>query len=67
MNKETMEFYGFNGDPEHDAKRRTKIINEVGADNFDIDYPMDYDEKIPYPDPEYRDYVNQEVANINSK
>lgn len=67
MNEEDMEFYGFTGNKEHDDKRRAKIIKELGADNFDIDYPLDYDERIPYPDPDYRDYVNQEVRSINAK
>jgi len=67
MTKDLAEFYGFTGNPEHDRKQKARIIDEVGADNFDIDYPLDYDEKIPYPDPDYRDYVNQEVRSINAK
>lgn len=47
LDQDTKDFFGFIGTKEahsHDLKRAYKIINEVGADQFDIDYPLDYDE-----------------------
>ena len=46
LDQDTKDYFGFIGTKEariHDLQQATKIINEVGADNFDIDIPLDYE------------------------